>query len=428
MQQLDAIVILTNQCNLNCAYCVYACDLNPPPYYITLDELKNTLFLMKQKLPSLKKLIFSGGDALMHPQFIEACELARQTFPALELCAYTNGLLLNKFTDEQIVYLTKTLRINIISSLYPSVKNLQHYKEQDARFKRAGTELYFQSSHFYFNKNNYKHHGLKFPKELVEKRFSECRTITKYNSLITIYRNKILTCCGEVGYLNCGKNADTSDLLDLTTLSSEQEILDFCERPHNICHDCASNEKLSNSQVLWQRKSRITSKHQERPLKLIFVRNYNDYKTLLLDNEEHLECLKDPFFTSKFLPDVNPGEVEQLQRKYINGLGDVFIPYDNTFLDEYKRQQLREKLLRVPNINNYNLYFVGIKTRPSCNDHMFRDFYGSRFSSHFNSTLLQSPSLIHGYEEFLHYSYLNKKILVDADVFIQSNSNTFEGM
>jgi MoaA/NifB/PqqE/SkfB family radical SAM enzyme len=45
--KLDAIIILTNQCNLNCAHCVYACDLKPNPYFITIQELQNTLILMK---------------------------------------------------------------------------------------------------------------------------------------------------------------------------------------------------------------------------------------------------------------------------------------------------------------------------------------------------------------------------------------------
>jgi MoaA/NifB/PqqE/SkfB family radical SAM enzyme len=108
--------------------------------------------LMKNKLPSLKKLVLSGGDAFMHPQIVTICEEIRNIFPTIELCAYTNGLLLNKLSDEEIIHLTKHLQLNIISSLYPSVKNLEEYKKQDARFKKLGSSLYYQSSHFYFVK------------------------------------------------------------------------------------------------------------------------------------------------------------------------------------------------------------------------------------------------------------------------------------
>ena len=41
---------------------------------------------------------------------------------------------------------------------------------------------------------------------MVENYFKNCRTITKYNSIITIYNYKLLTCCGEVGFLNNGKS------------------------------------------------------------------------------------------------------------------------------------------------------------------------------------------------------------------------------
>ena len=115
---LDAIIILTNQCNLKCAYCVYACDLNPTPYFITIEELHHTLSLMKQKLPSLNKLILSGGDAFMHPKILQICQEIRKFYPNIELCAYTNGLLLKKISDSDILYLTKQLKLNIVSSIY----------------------------------------------------------------------------------------------------------------------------------------------------------------------------------------------------------------------------------------------------------------------------------------------------------------------
>ena len=60
-------LIVTEKCNLNCAHCVYACDLSPKPYFITLEEIHNTLILMKEKLPSLNRIMLSGGDAFMHP-------------------------------------------------------------------------------------------------------------------------------------------------------------------------------------------------------------------------------------------------------------------------------------------------------------------------------------------------------------------------
>ena len=279
MEKYDAILILTNQCNLKCAYCIYACDITTTKYYITLEEIDYTLHLMKQKLSSLKRVILSGGDPFMHPDFIKICEKIREIFPTIELCAYTNGLLLEKFSNNDLVYLVKNLKLNILSSLYPSLKNLQIYKTQEKRFNKLNIPLYYQSSHFYFNKQNYKISNSKKSFKEIFSNFQNCRTLTNYNYLITIYKNKILVCCGEVGYLNNNKSSNLEDLLDLQTLKNEQQIFDFCKYPHKICYDCITNKQLE-SFILWQEKNEITQKHQENDLGEIFSNNYNDYKIL----------------------------------------------------------------------------------------------------------------------------------------------------
>lgn len=417
---LDAIIILTNQCNLKCAYCVYACDLNPTPYFITIEELRDTLSLMKQKLPSLNKLILSGGDAFMHPKIIEICQEIRKIYPDIELCAYTNGLLLKHISDSDILYLTKELKLNIVSSMYPSIKNLDEYKKQDTRFNNIGAELYYQFSHFYFIKQNYRYHNINFPEEVINERFyNYCRTLTKYNNLITIYKNKILVCCGEVGYLNNGL-ADISDLLDLNTLQSEQQIYDFCDKPHNICKDCIVNAGKGNCNVLWTTKNILTQKYQKDSLQFIFVKNYSDYKKLYLDDNEQLSCYNDPFFYDKIQPD----ELQFLDIKYKNGLGDIFIPYDNSFNDD-KRQRLYNKLTLMPNIDKYNLYFVGIKTSAKFNHAMFKMFYNPDFNTQIKSTFLLGQNLIRAYEEFDRYSHLKNKILLDVDNFVNDKELKF---
>lgn len=411
---LDAIIILTNQCNLNCAYCVYACDLKPKPYFISLDELRTTLSLMKRKLPSLHKLILSGGDAFMHPLILQICKEIRNFFPNIELCAYTNGLLLDRISDSDILSMVKEYQLNIVSSMYPNTKYLEEYKKQDNRFKKLGIELYYQFSHFYFSKQNYRYNNLNFPKKVIDEHFyNNCRTLTKYNNLITIYKNKILVCCGEVGYFN-NEKSDISDLLDLNTLISEQQILDFCEQPHNICKDCVANSCKSSCNVLWTKQNHLTKKHQKNSLKSIFVKNYLDYKNLCLNDDEQFACYNDEFFYNK----INSEELDYLNIKYKKGLKDIFIPYDNTF-NQNKIQQLYNKLSIIPNIEKYNLYFVGIKTSSKVNSLMFKTFYSPAFTSKFKSTFLLGNNLIRGYEEFIDYSHLQEKILLDVDKFIQ---------
>jgi hypothetical protein len=52
-------------------------------------------------------------------------------------------LLLSKISDPDILTMTKNLNLNIVTSLYPSIKNLEEYKNQDKRFKGLGAELYY---------------------------------------------------------------------------------------------------------------------------------------------------------------------------------------------------------------------------------------------------------------------------------------------
>lgn len=424
MKSLDAILILTNKCNLNCAHCIYACDITPFSYYISIDDCKQTLELIKNKLPSLNKLILSGGDAFMHPQIIQICEEARKILPDTEICAYSNGLILQNFSDQDIIYLTQNLKISILSSLYPSIKNLNEYKKQDERFKRLGSQLYYQSSHFYFNRQTYKYHNLNIPQKNIDEFFHKaCRTLTKYNDLITIYKNKILVCCGEVGFLNCRQDVDTSDLLDLNTLNSEKEIYDFCEKPHNICKDCFANKHYSDYSLLWLKSNDLTKKYQETSLRTMFVKNYNDYKKIFLNCDEHYFCLNDKFFEEKFL-DVLPGEKNYLDIKFKNGIGDVFIPYDYSF-NEQKRRALQEKLLEIEEIEKYNLYFVGINATQKYDTLMFNDFFMTCFTEPLKGVLLKSQTLYEGYKEFLKYSYLDNKILLDVNNFLTSNKRSF---
>lgn len=413
MKDLSAIIILTNQCNLKCAYCVYGCDLNLKPYYITIEELRETLKLMKQKIPSLTRIILSGGDAFMHPLILQICKEVRKFFPDIVLCVYTNGLLLNKISDSDILYMNNILKLSILTSIYPNIKNLKEYKEQDERFSKLGIKLEYQFSHFYFSKINLKTNNTELPIEEINKHYyTNCKTITIHNNLITIYKNKILVCCGEVGYVNSNK-FDTSDLLDLKLIKTEQDIIDFCKIPHNICRSCVKNSKESSCKILWNKTSDLTQKYQETNLEFIFINNYNDYKKIYLENNDHLFCFQDEFFYDK----IDPLELEYLNIKYKNGLGDIFIPYNNN-LNIKQLHILKDKLLSIPNIKNYNLYFVGINTNIELNKIMFENFYFPHTTNDLKTTFLLEKNITLGYKEFFKYSYLHNKILLDIDTFL----------
>ena len=160
----------------------------------------------------------------------------------------------------------------------------------------------------------------------------------------------------------------------------------------------------------------LTERYQETTLETIFVRNYEDYKKLFLEDEEQVACFKDDFFRSKFNPEVTPGELNTLNIKFINGLGDIFIPYDKTFTKS--DIQNLGNVFKVPNSDKYNFYFVGINAGIKNNTYAFRYLFSHGLDSERKTYLLQSDTLLKGYEEFLRYSYLNNKILLHPqDIF-----------
>ena len=85
----------------------------------------------------------------------------------------------------------------------------------------------------------------------------------------------------------------------------------------------------------------------------------------------------------------------------------------------------KEKLLSIENIENYNLYFVGINAPQKCNRLMFKTFSMHGTEDKIKGTLMQSNSLYNAYKEFLQYSYLNNKILLDVTTFLKSNKRGF---
>ena len=58
-----------------------------------------------------------GGEPLLHPQVLDFCKITRELFPYSEIVLVSNGILLHKFTDEDI-YTFNKLKIGLCISDY----------------------------------------------------------------------------------------------------------------------------------------------------------------------------------------------------------------------------------------------------------------------------------------------------------------------
>ena len=81
---------ITQRCNLNCSYCYNKTNLNLPSKELTLDQLSD-IATKFQKL-NIRKLILTGGEALLRNDIIEICKLFKERGLFIEVLS--NGTLL----------------------------------------------------------------------------------------------------------------------------------------------------------------------------------------------------------------------------------------------------------------------------------------------------------------------------------------------
>lgn len=89
-------IILTEKCNLGCAFCALGCDNSTEMDSLELDinRLKNKLIdLIKQSNP--RKVILTGGEPLIYGKLGEVIELLKEHTTA-KIVLQSNGLLLNE--------------------------------------------------------------------------------------------------------------------------------------------------------------------------------------------------------------------------------------------------------------------------------------------------------------------------------------------
>ena len=100
---------ITDQCNLNCAYCCHYAPI-AEPYKVDINQFTRDMYelaRLTEKGKYLGTLGILGGEPLIHPQFIELCITAREYLPYSRIRVTTNGLLLNKLNKRDLCILRR---------------------------------------------------------------------------------------------------------------------------------------------------------------------------------------------------------------------------------------------------------------------------------------------------------------------------------
>ncbi|MBE6148103.1 MAG: 4Fe-4S cluster-binding domain-containing protein [Firmicutes bacterium] len=101
------LIAITNNCNLNCSGCAWMCsNINEEnKWFIPKKEFENNLKILKEKLPNLDAIDITGGETLIHPDFMDLMDILISFKEKTSHLVWTNGLLLDKISDEDLIKL-----------------------------------------------------------------------------------------------------------------------------------------------------------------------------------------------------------------------------------------------------------------------------------------------------------------------------------
>lgn len=157
---------LAYHCNLNCTSCSHISN-KMEPFFLDKNQISNDLKILLQAYsPQTIRLL--GGEPLLHPDFLDIIKGIRQLNFEGKISVITNGMLLNRMSDEFWANLDE-----VHISRYPQVKlkdeDIQNYTNKANDY---GVELIIK--YFNYFRISYSEIG-STDKELVNRIYSSCQ-------------------------------------------------------------------------------------------------------------------------------------------------------------------------------------------------------------------------------------------------------------
>lgn len=398
---------LTNQCNLNCLNCTNFCDdFTKEKFFISLDEVKSDLKILKQLLPDLGTIDLSGGEVILHPQLEEICTLIYSFFPDIGIYIYTNGLALKKLTIKQLEFFDK-FNIHFIISIYPRLNYFSYYEFLIKILQKFNIQYTLRNS-ILFNCHNY------FTDISIQKELHRCVCQTENENLVYyLWQNKFYPCHNAVSNFAYLKNKQ--NYIYITDIQDINEVDKIVDKPLSLCYNC------QNSQVFihpWHETNNLINREVLKKygynLFNLYYYDYNKYKHIYYDyDKDYLILLYHPIMKKSF--DDYPGLFDKLNLniKYLNGLLDIYVYIPSNLsldvLNNYINQIQKQSIF-------FQCNFYYLKNSNDDNYDTMNELY-NKFSPYEQEEnhcyYLQSNSYENGYQEFLNHSFLPYKFSLD---------------
>lgn len=308
--------MITNKCNLNCMFCDHFCPVIEKEWFLSLEEVTQYAYIIKEKMPNLKTILIFGGEPFLHPQLFDICKILLDINPSIGITISTNGTAFNTFDFNEIINKIETIGCQIYMPIYPyKIENYQKYKQQFKSKKQKLGVLETRSAFF---------QTLIDPTGSQINSYQQCGRV-KLPYEFHMYKNKIYACpiasCME--HLNLP--SELEDFIDIYKLKNEQELEDLYFKPLQSCKYCIKDNKLSF--IPWQ-KSQKNKNEYFISLKNMFLNEYEKYNQICNKDNYLIESYQNDFFKkyNKDIFDVSTYSI--FMNKFFNGIADIYIPYN----------------------------------------------------------------------------------------------------
>lgn len=240
-------------CNLSCKGCSHCSPISNKKIY-NIENLKNDLVKLSEFLKS-EFIRVVGGEPLLYPNLNELFKVIKTSNISEKTCLVTNGILLDKITDDNLQYIDK-----IEISLYPISNTLiERIKENATKLSKKGIKVRlleytdFRESIVQEESSN---------SSLIQTIYNTCQIAHNWRC-ITIDNNRIFRCPQSMIFSE--KNNQYDDSILISEIKDFNELLCFLENNNYLqsCSNCLGSvgKKFEHEQIKrneWENNIPIT--------------------------------------------------------------------------------------------------------------------------------------------------------------------------
>lgn len=113
---------VADHCNLNCKYCTHYSPLVKEPVFTDFEKWKKDLSRLKMYIDDIGIIRILGGEPLLNKELPEYIEYTRKLYPSAIIYIVTNGMLLDRLSEDLISTMKRNMAFFHIS-YYPPLEN-----------------------------------------------------------------------------------------------------------------------------------------------------------------------------------------------------------------------------------------------------------------------------------------------------------------